>query len=80
MSSMQPHPFIGIDMNDLARGQGEWQNMQDVIRRSFRSVFDHMSQQQDQIRQLNEVRGSTADVCVLGCHVMHLCMSVMFRP
>ena len=58
------HQFIGIDVDDMSRGQGEWKNMQEVIRRSFRAVFEHMSNQQDQIKELNEV-------CTLNtCHAI----------
>lgn len=56
MNVLPSQQFIGMDMTDLTRGQGEWKNMQDVVRRAFTTVFGHMSQQQDQIKQLNEVQ------------------------
>ena len=66
-----PH-FVGIDMSDMATGQGEWTNMQDVIRRSFRTVFDHIGQQQTEIGQLKEVSlnqsvlSAVCGVCAVG--------------
>ena len=36
---------LGIDMTDMLRGEGEWKNMQDVIRNSFRLSFEHLEKQ-----------------------------------
>lgn len=47
--------FVGIDLADMAAGRGEWRNLQDVIRRSFRAVFDQIGMQQQEIGRLNEV-------------------------
>lgn len=44
----------GIDLVDLSRGEGEWRNMQDIIRRSFRILFEQIESQQGQINSLTE--------------------------
>lgn len=41
-----------LEFDDLIRGEGEWRNMQDIIRRTFRQSFEKIGQQQDQISQL----------------------------
>ena len=40
---------LGIDMTDMVRGEGEWKNMQDVVRNSFRLSFEHLDKQQQNI-------------------------------
>jgi hypothetical protein len=44
----------GIDLIDLTRGEGEWRNMQDILRRSFRVLFEQFERQQTQMNELNE--------------------------
>ncbi len=46
-SSVIPH-----DLTDLIRGEGEWRNMQEVIRKTFRMTFMQMERQQEQINSL----------------------------
>ena len=46
-SSVIPH-----DLTDLIRGEGEWRNMQEVIRKTFRMTFMQMEKQQEQIDSL----------------------------
>ena len=46
-SSVIPH-----DLTDLVRGEGEWRNMQEVIRKTFRMTFMQMEKQQEQIDSL----------------------------
>ena len=46
-SGVIPH-----DLTDLIRGEGEWRNMQDVIRKTFRMTFMQMEKQQEQIDSL----------------------------
>ena len=43
---------MAFDLTDLMRGEGEWRNMQEVVRRSFRFTFEKIEQQQEQISQL----------------------------
>lgn len=43
-----------IDLRDLTRGEGEWRNMQEVIRRTFRVLFEQIHSQQLQITSLVE--------------------------
>ena len=43
---------MSFDYSDLMRGEGEWRNMQDVIRRAFKHSFEKIEQQQEQINQL----------------------------
>jgi len=38
-------PSLGIDMTDLVRGDGEWKNMQDVVRHAFRLSFETLEKQ-----------------------------------
>lgn len=45
----------GLDLCDLIHGEGEWKNMQDVIRRSFLLSFDQIQRQQEQISKLVDV-------------------------
>jgi hypothetical protein len=45
----------GLDLCDLIHGEGEWKNMQDVIRRSFLLSFDQIQKQQEQISKLVDV-------------------------
>eukprot|EP01038_Epipyxis_sp_PR26KG_P012676 gene12676-16995_t len=43
-----------IDLNAIAFGEGEWINMQDVVRKSFILCFSQMKIQQEQISKLNQ--------------------------
>ncbi len=38
---------LGIDMTDMVRGEGDWRNMQDIVRNSFRLSFEHLDKQQE---------------------------------
>jgi len=40
---------------DLIRGEGDWTNMQSVVRSSFKELFDHSEKQQQQIQDLLEI-------------------------
>jgi hypothetical protein len=41
---------MSFDYSDLMRGEGEWRNMQDVIRRTFKHSVEKIEQQQEQIK------------------------------
>lgn len=41
-----------IDITDLVRGDGEWKNMQEVVRKTFKLFFEHMERQNEQIANL----------------------------
>jgi hypothetical protein len=41
-----------MDFTDLVRGEGEWRNMQEVIRKTFRITFLQLERQQEQIDKL----------------------------
>lgn len=43
-----------IDLHDLTRGEGEWKNMQDIVRRTFRACVEYQNQQSDQIAKLTQ--------------------------
>jgi hypothetical protein len=43
-----------IDLKDLRRGEGEWRNMQDVIRNAFLHCFDTQQDQAETILKLNK--------------------------
>jgi len=40
---------------DLIRGEGDWKNMQSVVRSSFKELYDHSEKQQKQIQDLLEI-------------------------
>ncbi|RYH28522.1 hypothetical protein EON65_11830 [archaeon] len=42
-----------IDLTDLSRGEGDWRNMQDVVRRTFRICLENQQKQADKIAQLS---------------------------
>ena len=46
--------FVMMSKTDLIRGEGEWRNMQDVIRRSFVLLMDQNEQQQERIVRLEQ--------------------------
>lgn len=50
-NSYQIHPMFNV--SDLNKGEGEWKNMQDIIRKAFRYVIDHNETQQTQLNLLN---------------------------
>jgi Arc/MetJ-type ribon-helix-helix transcriptional regulator len=52
--SINSHLLSGIDLIDLTRGEGEWRNMQDIIRRSFRLLFEQFERQQTQMNELTD--------------------------
>lgn len=41
-----------VDITDLIRGEGEWKNMQEIVRRTFKICFDQMQKQSEQITKL----------------------------
>lgn len=41
-----------IDLTNLLRGEGEWKNMQEIIRRTFKQCFDTIEKQSEQIVHL----------------------------
>lgn len=41
-----------IDLTNLIRGEGEWKNMQEIIRRTFKQCFDTIEKQSEQIVHL----------------------------
>ena len=45
-------PHLGIDMTDMLRGEGEWKNMQDVIRNSFRLSFENLEKQAESVHNM----------------------------
>ena len=51
-----------IDLTDLERGEGEWRNMQEVIRRTFRSTLKQVERQQEQINQLVTVTTNLREI------------------
>jgi len=51
VNSYQIHPMFNV--SDLNKGEGEWKNMQDIIRKAFRYVIDHNETQQNQLNLLN---------------------------
>lgn len=46
--------LFGIDEIDLKRGEGDWTNMQPVVRKSFAAIFDVIEKQQQQIAELKD--------------------------
>ena len=42
----------GVDLISMMRGDGEWRNMQEVIRKTFHASFSQIERQQEQITQL----------------------------
>jgi Arc/MetJ-type ribon-helix-helix transcriptional regulator len=42
-----------LDANELLRGDGEWRNMQDVVRKAFKYCLDVQSTQSEKIARLN---------------------------
>lgn len=42
----------GIDLFDLSRGEGEWRNLQDVVRKALRISFENAQRQQETIEKL----------------------------
>jgi hypothetical protein len=51
-----------FDLTDLDRGEGEWRNMQEVIRRTFRSTIKQIERQQEQINNLVAVTTNLREV------------------
>lgn len=41
-----------MDTADMVRGEGEWKNMQEIVRRTLKVCFDQLSKQGEQINQL----------------------------
>jgi hypothetical protein len=44
--------FAGVDLIDLSRGEGEWRNLQDVVRKALRISFENSQKQQETINRL----------------------------
>jgi hypothetical protein len=53
-SALSESYLRSIDLRDLSRGEGEWRNMQEVIRRTFRCLFEQIHHQQLQITTLSD--------------------------
>ena len=49
---------FGFDDTDLRRGEGEWMNMQPVLRRSLGVIFDVITKQQAKITELESTVGN----------------------
>lgn len=47
------------DLNDLIYGQGEWSNMQEIVRRTFRDILESQSSLQDRLTATNRVLAAT---------------------
>jgi hypothetical protein len=45
--------IIGVDLASLSRGEGEWRNLQEIIRKSFFASFQQIERQQEQINQVH---------------------------
>ena len=52
---------LPMDLTDLVRGEGEWRNMQEVIRKTFKLTFLHLEKQQEQIDKLTSVTATLRD-------------------
>jgi len=54
MNMMPSSGMIGgaIDLTNLLRGEGEWKNMQEIIRRTFKQCFDTIEKQNEQVVHL----------------------------
>lgn len=46
---------LDIRHMDMVRGEGDWRNMQPIVRSSFKSLYDQSSNQQKQIADLLEI-------------------------
>ena len=44
--------FTTIDMTNMIRGEGEWKNMQEVVRRTLKICFEQMERQGEQVAHL----------------------------
>jgi hypothetical protein len=44
-----------MDLRNLMHGEGEWKNMQDIIRLTFKSVFEKIGHQEQEILKMNDV-------------------------
>jgi hypothetical protein len=44
---------FGVDEIDLKRGDGDWTNMQPVVRKAFAAIFDVIGKQQEEISSLH---------------------------
>ena len=61
LGSMTVSSHLPMDLTDLIRGEGEWTNMQDVIRKTFKITFLHLEKQQEQIDKLIGVTSTLKD-------------------
>jgi len=50
-------PTLGLDMTDMLRGEGEWKNMQEVVRNSFRVAFEQLEKQCKQMSGTLQLMG-----------------------
>jgi hypothetical protein len=41
-----------LDFTDLIRGEGDWMNMQEIVRKTFKICFDQIQKQNEQITKL----------------------------
>lgn len=57
--------FTTIDITNMMRGEGEWKNMQEIVRRTLKICFDQMEKQGDQIALL------TGQVASLKTQIVH---------
>lgn len=44
--------FTNIDLTNMMRGEGEWKNMQEIVRRTLKICFEQMDKQSEQIASL----------------------------
>lgn len=44
--------FAGVDLIDLSRGEGEWRNLQEIVRKALRVSFESAQKQQETINRL----------------------------
>lgn len=44
--------FSTVDMTSLIRGEGEWKNMQEIVRRTLKICFEQMDKQSEQVAHL----------------------------
>lgn len=47
--------MLALKTFDMTRGEGEWKNMQPIVRSSFKQMFEQFEKQQQQIQDLLEI-------------------------
>ena len=50
--------LFGIDETDLKRGEGDWQNIQPVVRKAFSAMLETITRQQVHITEMNSIIGA----------------------